>query len=115
MVVAIQKCQQRKSMKHKNWEEQEIDLGSTKGEKLTGVFTREEFSTIEIESISASCGCSVPVYDYVEDTITVTYTPGKVPHHLKEQGFYTTIQYITVLYADGKKDVLSIKAKILDK
>ena len=94
------------------WENKDIDLGTLKpGEKVTITFKRTH-AEHEIESFESSCGCSTPIYDKDKDEITVKYTVGDIPRHLKDVGVSKTTKIITVNYKGRSSDYLTFRATI---
>ena len=92
------------------WKRQSINLGNIKvGVKKIVIF--ESLDILDnIDNMIPSCGCSVPKLE--GNKIIVTYTPGTVPIHLYNIGYYTSTKTIIVNYKDGNTDVLSFTAKI---
>lgn len=96
-----------------SWKNKVQNLGELKvGRKKKIIFKRTS-TELNIKSITSSCGCSKPFYDEINKQIIVTYTPKKIPHHLKSQGYYNSVKHITVFYEDGTKDVLTFQSKII--
>ena len=94
-----------------NWLNKNINLGTIRvGQKQNIIF--ESTSPLDIKTILTSCGCTVPKYDMGKKKLTVTYTPGTVPIHLRHQGFYSSRKTITIYYKTGETEVLSFNAKI---
>lgn len=69
-----------------------------------------------VTKIVSSCGCTGVRNQTNFDRIVAHYTPNPIPEHLKAQGYYTTIQTITVDYNDEdnlpKQEELVFTAKI---
>lgn len=98
-----------------NWKVEQINIGNLKvGRKQIIRFEATE-ELKEISRLHSSCGCSKPNYDKKTRTLNVSYTPDKVPHQLKNQGWYKSSKFITVSYKDGTKDVLRFTAKVFEK
>ena len=96
------------------WKNENLDLGNLKeGEPVLVNF--EYITDGRFISASSSCGCSVPNWDNEKKVLEVTFTPGAVPKHLEEQGFYETEKEITVVMIEDllqKNYPLKIQAKI---
>ncbi len=97
-----------------NWERTKISLGIIK-ENSRNNFVFKSTSTLDITDISPSCGGCTTVSGYKDNTLSVTYKPGKVPKHLqiKGQNYYNTTNFITITYKGGSKEVLTFTAKIV--
>ena len=94
-----------------NWKKKVINLGTIPvGKKQTIIF--ESTSPLDIKTILTSCGCTIPKYDKGKKQLTITYTPGTVPIHLRHQGLYSSRKTITIYYKTGETEVLSFNAKI---
>lgn len=69
-----------------------------------------------VTKIESSCGCTGVRNQVNENRIVAHYTPKDIPVHLKAQGYYTTIQTITVSYMttdnEDKLEELIFTAKI---
>lgn len=63
------------------------------------------YDGIHITSMTASCGCSVPVNDIVNKVINVDFDAPTVPEHLKAQGKkeFTTSKTIKIEYVPADK------------
>lgn len=96
------------------WRQRQINLGDTNvGEKRKFSFMSTG-ELPEIETITASCGCTTPEYNKEEGVLIVNFKAGKIPKHLQgKQNYYNTSKYITVFYKNGLKDVLSFTSKII--
>lgn len=94
------------------WKQKE--LSKTVKQKTSTKYIFEYAGDKVISNIQTSCGCSKAKYDPETKKMQVTYKADKMPRHLLGQP--TPVQkvtkYVTVIYADSTKDVLSIKALI---
>jgi len=93
-----------------NWEQIKINIGEQRVGKKKVITFKPLGELKEIASMVSSCGCSTP--KQVGNNIEVSYTPGSIPYHLVQQGFYTTTKKITITYKDNSKDVLSFTATV---
>ena len=93
------------------WEKTVIDLGNITTEKKQ-IITFQALEDIDVKEMISSCGCSKPVFIKSKNQIIVTYTPGKIPMHLRHVGFYISIKSVIVRYQDGTQDILKFKATI---
>jgi hypothetical protein len=66
----------------------------------------------KIQTMTSSCGCSVPKFDGV--FLNLKFTPDYVPLHLKPQGEYETNKHVTIFYETGEKEIVTFSAKIYD-
>jgi len=96
------------------WKNEIIDLGNLKeGQPTTVNF--EYIASGRFISSNSSCGCSVPNWDNEKKVLKVVFTPGAVPKHLEEKGFYETEKEIAVVMIEEllqKNYTLKIQAKI---
>lgn len=71
-----------------------------------------------VTKLESSCGCTGVKNQVNEKRIIAHYKPNPIPVHLKKQGYYNTIQTITVTYngSDGLEHVeeLVFTAKITE-
>lgn len=65
----------------------------------------------QILKLKSSCSCSKPTVK--NNTIQVMFKSSSIPYHLSVRGYYFTTSYVTVIYQDGNKKLLYIKAKII--
>ena len=94
-----------------NWKQRIINLGEIKaGKKITVTFVADQ-DLIDVDNMISSCGCSSPRID--KNKIVVQYTPGAVPRHLQNVGFYTSENKVTITYKDRSQDILRFKAKVI--
>lgn len=98
-----------------NWRETKINIGEVKEGTIINVTFNSKESLKNIKSITSSCGCSVPTYSSKTKILDVVYTPKSIPKHLVKQGFYKATKYITIVYEDEQKDILSFTSKITKK
>lgn len=96
-----------------NWKELVKDLGEVPKKSVVTVIFEAKEGIKNIATIKASCGCTTPVYDLDNRTLTVSFKTGVIPFHLRKQGYYLANKKITVYYEDGTFTELFIKAKIL--
>lgn len=97
-----------------NWKNEVIDLG----EIIEGGTYNIEFISLKdlnVKSVTAGCGCTIPKWNKEKKTVTARYSPGVVPHHLRKSGSMESTKYITVELADGTKEKLTFKSKIVVK
>lgn len=94
-----------------NWTNKNIDLGEIKQnvEKIITFYSEKE---LDINEIIVSCGCIKEKYDKKKKTLTIKYTPVKIPIHKNNDNHYFTNKTITVIYKDGSRETLNFKAKI---
>ena len=96
------------------WKNENINLGSLKEAEPTTV-NFEYIGEGKFISANSSCGCSVPNWNKDEKVLQVVFTPGAVPKHLEQQGFYETEKEIAVVMIEDllqKNYTLKIQAKI---
>lgn len=101
-------------MTEKNWRVRDLHIGEvTEKEKVKIEF--ESTKELDIEEIHASCGCTNATYHKEEKKLKVNFTPNKIPHHIRPQGYQNTSKLITIRYEDGGVEVLSFGATIKPK
>lgn len=88
------------------------DLGTLKANSKNKTFF-EFKEKVEVQSLHSSCGCSRPIYNKELNRIEVSYTPGSVPKHLAQKGYYTTSKFITINYVGGSSEKAKLTAKII--
>lgn len=94
-----------------NWRKKVINLGNIPvGKKQTVIF--EALVPLQIRTLTSSCGCTTPVYNEQNNTVEVSYTPGRIPYHLQVDGEQRTSKTVTVYYTDGTDETLTIKATV---
>lgn len=93
------------------WKETELSLGELKvGEVVKVKFKYEGEITVlknryGRDDITVSCGCTIPVFDPISKTLTVTYTaPSVFPVHLKNEPSVPIKKMITIKYEDSEKN-----------
>lgn len=91
------------------WKNKQVHIQGKVGKPEKIIFAPAETLPQSI-LLKSSCGCSTP--KLVDGQVVVNYTPGSVPRHLIQQGFYKTKKSITVIYEDDTKDILEIFATI---
>ena len=75
--------------------------------------------TKEIKNIHISCGCTkvqptfIPRPEPIK-VLKVSYTPGAIPQHLKERGWYKAEQKVTLTYEDNNQFRLIFNAKVVE-
>jgi hypothetical protein len=91
-----------------------IDKGTViEKRNVTIVFQADE-DIPKIKYMESTCGCTVPRFNELDNTVTVTYSPKPIPQHLiNTTGFATATQGVTIHYKDGTADKLSFKVKIV--
>lgn len=97
-----------------NWIETIKDLGEVKKKSTVTVLFKGTDSLKKVINVTASCGCTTPVFDSVQRTISVSFKTGAIPFHLRKQGFYLANKKLTVHYEDGTFEELFIKAKVVE-
>ena len=98
------------------WEKRNISLGELYvGQKTKVRFNSNEDLTDFIYSINTSCGCAKPKYDGDNKVLTVSFTPPKIPKHLRGRGYYKTTKSIVITYNDGNVEALVFTATIKNK
>lgn len=101
----------------KNYQKNRINLGNISVNSKQVVKFQKINKDLEIVTITASCGCSRPTYDSVNDAIIISFTPEPIPAHLIKVGEYETTKYITVYYKEGSeipRENLYFTAKIIN-
>lgn len=98
-----------------NWKQAEIDLGVINVNQTVNVifdYIGNHPELIKQDHITASCGCSKPIWDDKNNLLIVNYTPNPIPLHLKSQGkhSYNSNKYILVNYGNGEVDKLIFTA-----
>ena len=92
------------------WERQTIELGDILEKSIHEVSFRH-LQALEIVKMTATCGCTKPVYNAGTQTIDVTYKAGKVPKHLRYKGSFSIKKVVKVFTPVGRQD-LEIRATI---
>lgn len=95
----------------KNWNKKVVNLG-TINEDTTYTIVFEALKDLNILSIESSCGCTTPIYNKNTKKLTLKYTSGSIPYHLKEVNEQHTEKFVTIYYTDGTHEILSFKAII---
>lgn len=63
--------------------------------------------------VKPSCGCTVPDWNETTNNLTLNVDIGRIPAHLKKEGFYLINKTISLEYTEEEKEkriVLIIKA-----
>lgn len=94
------------------WKSKHINLGSIKEGFIKTIIFEAEEDLENITTMHSSCGCSTPTLDG-KRKIVIKFSPGYVPVHLYNIGYYTKTPTVTINYQDGQSDVLSFTAKII--
>lgn len=95
-----------------NWKTKLITGIKANVGKTTKIIFKATKELPEILSLQSSCGCSVPSYNKETRELIVNFKPGKIPLHLRNQGYYTISKKITVNYIDGNKEILTFTATV---
>lgn len=97
-----------------NWEQTYIDMGRDfTMSKVTFVFQGLE-GMKEIRKFNPSCGCTNYSFDKKSKKLSVVLNTGKIPPHLKDEGYYTITKFISVVYMDDTIETLTITVKVKD-
>lgn len=75
-----------------------ISIDAKVGQEEVFYFNYEDISLIT--KIESSCGCTGVKNQVLNSRIVAHYLPKAIPIHLQKQGYYNTIQTITVTYND---------------
>ena len=94
-----------------NWKQRIINLGEVKVNKKITVTFEADQDLLNVDNIQSSCGCSSPRIN--KNKVFVNYTPGSIPRHLQNVGFYMFENKITITYKDRSQDILRFKAKVI--
>lgn len=97
-----------------NWKQNIKDLGEVKKKTTINIVFEGTPNMKGVAGITASCGCTVPVFDAIEKTLSVSFKTGIIPFHLRKQGYYMATKKLVVTYTDGEKEELIINAKIVN-
>ena len=86
------------------WKSKTINLGEIPiGKKQTAIF--QALEPLEISTLTSSCGCTTPTYDVEKNQVSVFYTPGNIPIHLRHLRVQPVTKTVTVHYKDGSSEV----------
>lgn len=97
-------------MESTNWLTTSVNLGVVETMD-TVVTTFQATETIKrIRKMEVSCSCIRVKYN--DGKLLVHFNTGTIPKHLKNQ--YSVTKYVTIVYSDNSKEVLSISATIKD-
>lgn len=77
-----------------------ISINARVGKEEVFYFYYDNISLVT--KIVSSCGCTGVKNQVNENRIVAHYMPKPIPFHLKSQGFYNTLQTITVTYNDSQ-------------
>ena len=97
-----------------NWIEVTRDLGEVKKKSVIPVIFTGTEDMKKVINVTASCGCTTPIYDSEKKILSVSFKTGAIPFHLRKQGFYLANKKLTVNYEDGTLEELFIKAKVVN-
>lgn len=95
-----------------NWETKSITGIKANVGKRTKIVFKAVKELPKIALLQSSCGCSTPDYNKKTRELIVSFKPGKIPLHLRNQGYYTTSKTITITYDTGVKDVLTFTSTV---
>lgn len=94
------------------WDRTVIDLGTINAPLTAGV-SFHHTGVITGFIAKPSCGCTVPEWNPITNTLAINVSIGKIPKHLKTEGKYVINKTVAVEYTEEgkqKKEVLIIKA-----
>lgn len=94
------------------WKEDFINLGvGTTGKTYTAQFEYEG-DPADIVSVKASCDCTDLSLDRKNGILSVSYKAEKIPHHLRNIGYFTPHKMVKVRYKSGHEVTLTFKIRI---
>jgi hypothetical protein len=98
------------------WDKKVYDFGNIKPKTKV----KAEFNYLgdkEIIEIKAACGCTLIDYKKGSNKVTLEYTAGDFPNHLKntETKKVEVSKTATVKYKDNSEDILMLRGFILEK
>jgi hypothetical protein len=98
------------------WDKKVYDFGNVKPKSVVKV----DFNYLgdkEIIEIKAACGCTLVDYKKGSNKVTLEYTAGDFPNHLKntETKKVEVSKTATVKYKDNSEDILMLRGFILER
>jgi hypothetical protein len=98
------------------WDKKVYDFGNIKPKSVVKV----DFNYLgdkEIIEIKAACGCTLINYKKGSNKVTLEYTAGEFPNHLKntETKKVEVSKTATVKYKDNSEDILMLRGFILER
>lgn len=97
-------------MESPGWKEKVHDFGEKKeGEKAEHVFVYT--GDRKYKKHTTSCGCTTG--EWKDNSIKLTYVLGKVPLHLRDNGFMHTKKSAFIHFTDGHVDEVRLIGKIV--
>jgi hypothetical protein len=98
------------------WDKKVYDFGDIKPKSVVKV----DFNYLgdkEIIEIKAACGCTLIDYKKGSNKVTLEYTAGDFPNHLKntETKKVEVSKTATVKYKDNSEDILMLRGFILER
>lgn len=93
------------------WSSNVINLGILK-ENSNIKFSFKSEKELDILKIQAGCSSCTKVGGYKNNELTVTYSTGLIPHHLRHLGSYQIKKDIIITYKNGDQEVLTFKATV---
>lgn len=73
---------------------------------------KEGVGVPRIGRLESSCSCTEPIMDVDGRRLVAIYDTGRVPPHLRQQGYKESTKYIRVVYEDGTEEILSFSARV---
>jgi len=94
------------------WNKKTYDFGiKPSGIKITAKFIYE--GDKKIKAVKPSCGCTAS--SVKENTVTLVYTTGTIPPHLKKKGEMRVSKPATVIFEDDSEEIISIVGTVKSK
>jgi hypothetical protein len=96
------------------WDKKTYDFGDAKPKSIIKV-DFNYLGTKEIVEIKAACGCTLIDYTKGSNKVTLEYTVGDFPNHLKNKSKKVDVsKTATVKYGDNSEDILVLRGYILN-
>jgi hypothetical protein len=96
------------------WDKKTYDFGDAKPKSIIKV-DFNYLGTKEIVEIKAACGCTLIDYTKGSNKVTLEYTVGDFPNHLKNKSKKVDVsKTATVKYRDNSEDILVLRGYILN-
>ena len=98
------------------WDKKVYDFGNIKPKSVVKV-DFNYLGDIEIIEIKAACGCTLIDYKKGSNKVTLEYTAGDFPNHLKntETKKVEVSKTATVKYKDNSEDIFMLRGFILER
>lgn len=96
------------------WDKKTYDFGDAKPKSVIKVDFNYS-GTKDIVEIKAACGCTLIDYKKGSNKVTLEYTVGDFPNHLKNKSKKVDVsKTATVKYKDNSEDILMLRGYIVN-